>query len=36
MPKIKFEDNRIQVKGRIKSICIQWLYEVAEKFKRGL
>ncbi len=29
MPKIKFEDNRIQVKGRIKSICIQWLYEVA-------
>lgn len=29
MPEIKFEDNRVQIKGQIKAACIQWLYEVA-------
>mgnify|MGYP001862904281 CR=1 FL=1 len=31
MPKIdvEFEDNRIKVKGKIREICISWLYETA-------
>lgn len=29
MSDIKFEDNRIQIKGLLKNICVSWLYEVA-------
>lgn len=29
MPEVKFEDNRIQIKGQIKLVCLRWLYEVA-------
>ncbi len=33
MPEVKFEDNRIQVKGKIKQICILWLIETAGEIK---
>ena len=35
MPKIdvKFEDNRIKVKGKIREICIAWLHETAGEIK---
>lgn len=35
MPKIdvEFEDNRIKVKGKIREICISWLYETAGEIK---
>ena len=35
MPKIdvKFEDNRIKVKGKIREICISWLHETAGEIK---
>lgn len=29
MPEVKFEDNRVEVKGAIKSVCVGWLIEVA-------
>ncbi len=29
MADVEFEDNRIQVKEKIKEVCLAWLYEVA-------
>lgn len=29
MADVEFEDNRIQVKGKMRSICIAWLHEIA-------
>lgn len=30
---VKFEDNRIKVKGKIREICIAWLHETAGEIK---
>ncbi|MGC4018942.1 MAG: HK97 gp10 family phage protein [Muricomes sp.] len=36
MPEIEFEDNRIEVKGQLKIVCLYWLYEVAGEIQAAV